>query len=782
MATHLLSVGFCAILLLFAPTCRAGGKFSTDVKTELKKPLSVCEENETCVPFSDCTALLREGAEPCRISGSGSDNFGYCCPTRLATRSVAKRAILQDDFEHVSSNALLEGRRQFAEKWQNVIEHGKSMTSSSKTRPDFHQLLQPSEADMVQEALAHHHDIDLDRVPYEAVYASKAFADALNWTVEERQHTETFANLPRNRSRRCLPPADSCNPQARFRSFDGSCNNPHPDRTRWGAAGHPFEKLLPPAYEDGVWAPRIHSVTGRKLASARTISAHLLHDLDRPHHHLNLLLMQFGQFIAHDFTRSSSIKIGDEAIECCSADSSRTLRGHESHFACLPIEVSPHDPFYSKFGVRCLNFVRLSLAAEGHCRLGYAKQLSKVTHFIDGSTVYGSEERHAASLRSFHRGQLKDSFPVGIELLPPNRDPSVCEPWAKVCFEAGDDRVNQIVSLVQVHVLFLREHNRLAKVLSHVNPHWDDERLYQEARKIVIAEIQHILYHEYLPLVIGWEKVKQYGLLDDDYGHTQHYSHKVKPVVLAEVSGAAFRFGHSTVEGHFRIHHRHQHTETVPIHKVFDDPSRVLHPTSFDDYIYSLGKQSQQEVDPSVTLGLTGFLFAGRSPFGTDLASLNIQRGRDHALRPYNDYRSWLGLHRIHSFHQFGPSGAKLAQVYESPDDVDLWIGGLLEPVHSDGIVGETFGHLIGEQFARLKFGDRYFYTEGPKTNPGAFTAGQLDQIRKVSLASIICANVDKRYDFYQAPNAFLKSSHTNEPIPCPHHRDIDFGHWRHQH
>ncbi len=49
----------------------------------------------------------------------------------------------------------------------------------------------------------------------------------------------------------------------------------------------------------------------------------------------------------------------------------------------------------------------------------------------------------------------------------------------------GDERVNENIALTSIHALMLREHNRLARALAELNPHWNGERLYQEARKIM---------------------------------------------------------------------------------------------------------------------------------------------------------------------------------------------------------------------------------------------------------------------------------------------------------
>lgn len=78
---------------------------------------------------------------------------------------------------------------------------------------------------------------------------------------------------------------------------------------------------------------------------------------------------------------------------------------------------------------------------------------------------------------------------------------------------SGDERVNEQLALTVMHTMWLREHNKIASVFQALNPHWDDETIYQETRHLLIAEVQHITINEWLPMIIGPDAVKKYGLV-----------------------------------------------------------------------------------------------------------------------------------------------------------------------------------------------------------------------------------------------------------------------------
>lgn len=73
----------------------------------------------------------------------------------------------------------------------------------------------------------------------------------------------------------------------------------------------------------------------------------------------------------------------------------------------------------------------------------------------------------------------------------------------RYCFESGDSRANENLFLTTMHLIWARHHNYIASELKKRNSHWNDERLFQESRRIVAAQLQHITYNEFLPVILG---------------------------------------------------------------------------------------------------------------------------------------------------------------------------------------------------------------------------------------------------------------------------------------
>lgn len=116
------------------------------------------------------------------------------------------------------------------------------------------------------------------------------------------------------------------------------------------------------------------------------------------------------------------------------------------------------------------------------------------------------------------------------------------------CFVAGDDRASENLGLSSIHTLFMREHNRIATALLKVNPTWNDETLFNEARRIVIAEYQHIVYSQYLPAMTG---IPDPRLAPTNNTYFTGYNSSVNPAIINEFSTAAMRWGHSGVRNQY---------------------------------------------------------------------------------------------------------------------------------------------------------------------------------------------------------------------------------------
>ncbi|KAJ8875949.1 hypothetical protein PR048_023857 [Dryococelus australis] len=241
---------------------------------------------------------------------------------------------------------------------------------------------------------------------------------------------------------------------------------------------------------------------------------------------------------------------------------------------------------------------------------GPRAQTNAVTSYIDGSVVYGSSEQVAESLR-LRRGGLMRTLPVFRELelkdlLPLKIDhpDDGCIRADKdiYCFLAGDNRVNEQVVLSVLHTMLVRQHNQIADRLQHINPHWDDERLYQETRHIVGALLQHVTYSEFLPMLLGKETMKKYGLEPRDEGFADDYDPEVDSTVTAAFITAAFRFGHSLLPGAVeRWSATHKYIDSQRLSEVLKRPYGLYKPGWYDQYVLGLVNQVPQAMDDFVT-------------------------------------------------------------------------------------------------------------------------------------------------------------------------------------
>jgi hypothetical protein len=131
------------------------------------------------------------------------------------------------------------------------------------------------------------------------------------------------------------------------------------------------------------------------------------------------------------------------------------------------------------------------------------------------------------------------------------------------------------------------------------------------------------------------------------------------------------------------------------------------------------------------------FLFGDPTAGGLDLASLNIQRGRDHGLLDYYSARVARGLGRANSFDMISSdptTQSLLAAAYGDTRDIDLWVGGLAEDPVNGGHLGTLFFQIIKMQFEALRDGDRYWYQ-------WSLPAEEISEIENTTLADVIRRN-----------------------------------------
>jgi len=574
-----------------------------------------------------------------------------------------------------------------------------------------------------------------------------------------------------------------CDHTRKYRTITGWCNNLH--NPHFGKSFQPFIRLLPPVYEDGLGKPRGTSVNGSPLPSPRMVSRNVHNDLNQPHTRYSLLVMQFAQITDHDLTFTPVNKgfINEGILNCLSCDSMITV-----HPQCFPIPVPEGDPFFPSVNKTtgepfCIPATR---SMPGQRTLGPREQMNQLTAYLDVSFVYGSDLCEARSLRSFSGGRLNSTKVPGAKpLLPEIIAHPECREESKVCFQAGDARASEQPGLGSLHTVFMREHNRIASELGSMNPHWGDERLYQETRRIMGGMYQHVIFTEWLPRVLGWEGVRSHGLTVQHEGYYEGHESSCDGTIVNEFSAAAFRFGHSLLQPLFRrVDAAYRQLEPpVMLRNHFFKPSILYRPGMIDEIMLGLVDTPMQTLDNFITEEVTNHLFEKKGVLfsGMDLVSLNIQRARDHGIRGYNHYREFCNMTRARDFNDLAGEISRpliniLSKIYAHVDDIDLFPGGMSERSLPGGVLGPTFACIVGHQFRRVRSCDRFWYeNDDPLTR---FTPAQLAEIRKMSIAKYICNNLDNA-ETIQRHALDLPDPFMNPRVPCSSIPSVDLTAWK---
>jgi len=306
----------------------------------------------------------------------------------------------------------------------------------------------------------------------------------------------------------------------------------------------------------------------------------------------------------------------------------------------------------------------------------------------------------------------------------------------------------------------------IAAQLIRMNPQWSGDRVFLESRKIVGAQIQAITYRDYLPKILG----AAFQPLVGQYGG---YDSSVDSTIANEFTSAAFRFGHGMLQEFYpRIGANNGTMAGFMFKDGTQHSDRLIFQGGIDPIIRGF-MNSPLKRPQRITTQVTEQLFGS-----TDLATINLQRGRDHGLPSYNSFRRLCGLSVATTFEGFAreimSANARriMAALYKSPDDVDFFAGAILEDPVVGGMIGPSLSCVVGPQFRRTRDGDRFYYE-----NPGIFTRAQLAEIRKGSFARIICDNNDGTMT--AVPREAFRLPRNGLLVSCSQIPHIDLSPWK---
>lgn len=479
-----------------------------------------------------------------------------------------------------------------------------------------------------------------------------------------------------------------------FNSYNGACTNP--TRPNLGMAKQPLFSYFNKRFDASDFADR-------GLKSAREISNILCKQdednvFDTSQKRTEFVTF-FGQFLDHSIVFTSVDKSSPKNIK-----------------------VPDGDPLECVFSY--LPFNRLMKSSKNGRPSGSWKRAHNcLPSRVDLFAVYGDEKLNPL-LREKGTPYLKTShgnlLPINDKTI--NLDinaPHVPADQRSNFFVAGDTRANENPNLISHQTLWMRNHNLHAKAIRDIFKDMGDDWCFEAARRVNQAQFQSIVYNEYLPAMIG----KKLPNCKKQGSFFQCFNQKVDPSISDLFAMAGFRVGHSMVGG--KVHRTDKNGRNLSplnLEDAFFPTRDRIEADGIDMYLLGSIRNQAQKIDNKIVSALRNDLFKDvKEEDGPDLASLNIQRGRDGSLPSFCDISSKFNGRSVNSFSDISSNADtqnRLKAAYGTPGRVEAWPGLISEDHAPNSPMGRTLVALWEAEFRRLRDGDQLFYQNYQQYEP----------------------------------------------------------------
>ncbi len=502
-----------------------------------------------------------------------------------------------------------------------------------------------------------------------------------------------------------------------WRSLNGSGNNiANPS---WGSVGSEMSRLT-----DANFSDNISSLAHSEFKNPREISNIVCDEIEiiNDSNGLSSINSLWSEFIRND------------VLFAPHQDSLHPGGMEEAHIS-IPADdeiINPSGSHSAQMRYIRTEFIDGSGTDENNTR----KYSNQASSWIDGSSIYGLNNAENSWVRSGSGGRVSVTDWLGSDMIPAYDSNVFVSNWDgseshynQIQFSLADDRNGENIGVSTLHLLFLREHNRLADAIEERNPDWSDEQIFQRARKLVIAQIQVITYSEYLPsLGINLPEYKGYNSSMNPEISNEFFL-LVSNSFTSQRNDAWLLLNDSRIE---------ISSSPLQLERGYWTMDPILD-DGIEPLIRGAAFEPQRENDVALVSNLRNLL-SGKSswPGWIDECAMAIQLGRDRGITDYNSIRSQLGYGKFLNWSDLTEdenTSQQLSQAYDSIDRMDAIIGVLSEPRMANSVFGETQYNLAINQYSMLRDSDNYWYANDPELVP------LLSELNNTSLSDIILRN-----------------------------------------